>query len=115
MAPKTLHITGGKVMTIRNRILLAAVALSTAIVSLPTTARTFVEIQVAPPPPQVEVVPPPRLNYQWAPGYWRWNGRRHVWIRGVWVPVRRGFHWEPAVWVQGPSGRWHLVPGHWVR
>ena len=102
-------------MTIRNRILLAAVALSAAIVSLPTTARTFVEIQVAPPPPRVEVVPPPRLNYQWAPGYWRWNGRRHVWIRGVWVPVRRGFHWEASAWVQGPSGRWHLVPGHWER
>lgn len=102
-------------MAMRNRIMLAAIAASAAMVSLPATARAFVEIEVAPPPPRVEVVPPPRANYVWAPGYWRWNGRRHVWINGVWVPARRGFHWEPAAWVQAPNGRWHLVPAHWVR
>ena len=102
-------------MAIRNRILLAAVALSTAIVSLPSTARTFVEIQVAPPAPRVEVVPAPRVGYVWAPGYWRWNGHRHVWIRGSWLRERRGWHWEPDAWVRGPNGRWHLVRGRWVR
>jgi hypothetical protein len=102
-------------MAIRNRILLAAVALSAALVSVPGMARTFVEIQVAPPPPQVEVVPAPRVGYVWAPGYWRWNGRRHVWINGRWVGERRGWHWVPEAWVQGPNGRWHLVPGRWVR
>jgi hypothetical protein len=102
-------------MAMRNRILLAAIALSAAMVSLPVAARAFVEIQVAPPAPRVEVVPPPRPNYVWTPGYWRWNGRRHIWINGVWVPARRGFHWEPAAWAQGPNGRWHLVPGRWVR
>ncbi len=102
-------------MTIRNRVLLAAVALSAAMVSLPGTARTFVEIQVAPPAPRVEVVPAPRVGYVWAPGYWRWNGRRHVWINGRWVGERRGFHWEPDGWVQGPNGRWHMRQGRWAR
>jgi hypothetical protein len=102
-------------MRIRNRILLTAVALSAAMVALPGVARTFVEIQVAPPAPLVEVVPPPRVGYVWAPGYWRWNGHRHVWIRGSWVRERRGWHWERDVWVQSPNGRWHLVRGHWAR
>ena len=102
-------------MALRNRILLAAIALSAAMVSLPGVARTFVEIQVAPPAPRLEVVPPARVGYVWAPGYWRWNGRHHVWIRGSWVRERRGWHWERDAWVQGPNGRWHLARGHWER
>jgi hypothetical protein len=51
----------------------------------------------------------------WSPGYWRWNGHRHVWTRGVWVRERRGWHWEPQHWVQGPNGRWHFVAGRWAR
>jgi hypothetical protein len=102
-------------MAIRNRILLAAVALSAAFVSLPGTARTYVDITIAPPAPRVEVVPAPRRGYVWAPGYWRWNGQRHVWVNGVWVRERYGWHWEPDAWVQGRNGRWHVVRGHWVR
>jgi hypothetical protein len=102
-------------MAMRNRILLTAIALSAAAVSLPAAARTFVEIQVAPPAPRVEVVPRARVGYVWSPGYWRWNGRRHVWVGGVWVHERRGWHWEPQHWVQGPSGRWHFVAGRWAR
>jgi hypothetical protein len=102
-------------MAMRNRILLAAIAVSAAMVSLPVAARAIIDIEIAPPAPRVEVAPPPRVGYVWTPGYWRWNGRRHVWINGVWVPARRGYHWEPAAWVQGPNGRWHLAPGRWVR
>ena len=102
-------------MSLRNRVLLAAFALSAATVALPTAAATVVEIQVAPPAPRVEVVPPPRVGYVWAPGYWRWNGRRHVWINGSWMRERRGWRWQPETWVQGPNGRWHLRRGYWVR
>jgi hypothetical protein len=101
-------------MAMRNRIVVAAIALSAAAVSLPGAARTLVEIQVAPPAPRVEVVPPARVGYVWSPGYWRWNGHRHVWTRGVWVRERRGWHWEPQHWVQGPNGRWHFVAGRWA-
>jgi hypothetical protein len=88
-------------MTIRNRILLTAVALSAAIVSLPTTAKTYVDITIA--PPQVEVVPAPRVGYVWAPGYC-WNGhtsgQRRMGPRATrlalgarrWVQARSGWH-----------------------
>jgi len=102
-------------MAMRNRILLAAIALSAAAVSLPGAARTYVEIQVAPRAPRVEIVPAARVGYVWSPGYWRWNGHRHVWVGGVWVRERHGWRWEPQHWVQGPSGRWHFVAGRWVR
>jgi hypothetical protein len=102
-------------MAIRNRIVLAGIALSAAIVSLPATAKTVVDIEIAPPAPRVEVVPEARVGYVWAPGYWRWNGHRHVWIHGSWVRERRGWHWVPDAWVQKPNGHWHFVRGHWVR
>ena len=102
-------------MRLRNRVLLAALALGVATVALPGAARTYVEIQVAPPAPRVEVVPAPRVGYVWAPGYWRWNGHRHVWINGSWIHERRGWRWQPETWVQAPNGRWHLRRGYWVR
>jgi hypothetical protein len=49
-----------------------------AVVSTPAIARVNLnfDIQVAPPPPQDEVVPAPRPDFVWAPGYWAWeNGR----------------------------------------
>lgn len=73
-----------------------------------------VDINVAPPPPQVEVVPGPRAGYVWAPGYWDYQGRGHVWVPGRWVGERRGYHWVPDRWDQrGP--RWHHERGHWER
>ena len=99
----------------RKRLLLAAILAGAALAPLPGQARTFVDVQIAPPAPRVEVVPAPRVGYVWAPGYWRWNGRRHVWIGGHWVRARRGFHWAPDAWVQGPHGRWHYRAGHWER
>jgi len=102
-------------MALRNRILLAALALSAAMVSLPAAAATFVDIRITPPPPHVEIVPGPRPGYVWAPGYWRWNGHRHIWVRGGWIRERHGWRWEPQHWVQTPNGRWHFVQGRWVR
>jgi hypothetical protein len=73
-----------------------------------------VVIGVAPPPARVELVPAARAGYVWSPGYWRWNGYRHVWVGGYWVHARPGWHWAPAGWVAyGP--RWHYVGGHWLR
>lgn len=37
-----------------------------------------VRIGTPPPAPRYEVVPPPRHGYAWAPGYWAWNGHRHI-------------------------------------
>lgn len=73
-----------------------------------------VDIEVAPPAPRVVEVPPPRSGFIWAPGYYRWDGRQHVWVEGRWLRERHGFHWAPEHWVERHH-RWHFVPGHWDR
>ena len=75
--------------------------------------RHVVEVQVRPPPARVVVVPTPRHGYVWAPGYWRWNGRAHVWVDGRWLRERHGYHWVPAHWEENRRGYWHFEDGHW--
>jgi hypothetical protein len=90
--------------------------ITTAAVVAPATsygAVAVVDIEVAPPPLQVEVVPAPRAGYAWAPGFWHWENGQHVWIAGRWIKERPGYTYVPATWVQvGP--RWHFVKGHWA-
>jgi len=74
-----------------------------------------IDIQIAPPPPPPNVIiPPPRMGFVWAPGYWRWNGRRHVWVAGHWLRARPGWHWVPEHWVEH-RGHYRFVRGHWAR
>ena len=76
-----------------------------------------VDVDVAPPPPQVEVVPvAPSASHVWLPGHWNWHPmhRRHVWVPGHYAIRQHGAVWQPAQWVRfGP--RWRYVPGHWRR
>jgi hypothetical protein len=80
----------------------------------PASAGVGVDITIAPPAPRVVVAPPPRAGYVWAPGYWRWDGGRHVWVDGRWMRARRNFHWMPEHWDEGRHGHYHFVPGHWA-
>ena len=74
-----------------------------------------VVVQQAPPEPIVEVRPAtPFANAVWIPGYWQWNGYRHVWVGGHWSAPRAGWVWEPHHWQQTPRG-WVHVRGHWRR
>jgi len=82
--------------------------------TVPEPAYYGVEVDVAPPPPQVVEVPPPRVGFVWAPGYWNWNGRAHVWVEGRWMPARAGYRWAPDHWEQH-NGRWRFARGHWER
>ncbi|TMG96668.1 MAG: hypothetical protein E6H73_01620 [Betaproteobacteria bacterium] len=100
-------------MLIRTRILVAALALGAITVPVVSEARAVI-VEVAPPPPRVEVVPAPRRGYVWAPGYWEWRGRHHVWRNGYWVRERRGYHWAPHRWVDR-GGRWEFENGRWER
>jgi hypothetical protein len=100
-------------MSMRTRILVAALALGAIAVPIVSEARVVV-VQVAPPAPRVEVVPAARVGYIWAPGYWNWNGRRHVWVGGSWQRERRGYHYAPHNWAQR-DGRWHFEQGGWRR
>ena len=79
----------------------------------PAFSGVGIDIMIAPPAPRVVVAPPLRAGFVWAPGYWRWDGGRHVWVDGHWMRERRGFHWAVEHWDEN-HGHYHFVPGHWV-
>ena len=89
---------------------LAIAALGMPIVS---SADKIIVIERAPPAPREEVVVT-RRGYVWVPGYWRWDGRRHVWVKGHLVRARRGYHWTPHRWEERDK-RWRFEIGHWDR
>jgi len=99
--------------------LLAAAAISTPAVVAPAIfspaaaqAELSVSIGVPPPAPIFEAVPAPRAGYFWAPGFWHWEGGRHVWHGGYWMAERPGFRWVPDRWAEHHGG-WHHEVGHW--
>ena len=71
-----------------------------------------VVIHVAPPAPYFEPLPPPRRGYVWAPGYWQWEGERHVWVPGRHMERRSGHYWVADSWHER-DGRHHFTPGRW--
>jgi hypothetical protein len=105
---------GADMERMRGILLVSFLAASIAIVPGALQARTNISVNIGPPPPIVEVVPPPRPGWVWAPGYWEWNGHRHVWVDGRWLHARHGYIWEPPHWVER-HGRWYFEPGHWAR
>jgi len=100
-------------MSMRTKVLVSALALAAIAIPVVSEAREII-VDVAPPPPRVEVVPAPRVGYVWAPGYWRWTGHKHVWVNGTWVHERHGWHYAPHTWVER-DGRWHYEEGGWRR
>ena len=101
-------------MIIRNALLCAALVAGAGFVSVPASAREYVEVEVAPPVVRTEVIPERRHGYVWAPGYWEWRGHEHVWVEGRWIVARHGFHWVPEHWVEYHH-HWRFEPGIWVR
>jgi hypothetical protein len=99
-------------MRIRN--LLIASVVAGAAIATPALARDAVSFSliVGPPAPVVEYVPPPRVGYTWAPGYWNWNGHKHVWVKGRYIHEHHNAHWVPDQW-HNHDGRWSLEHGHW--
>jgi len=69
----------------------------------------------APPAPRYEYVGrPPSESHVWIKGHWRFTGRDWAWIGGRWEVRRTGFVHQGAHW-EYQHGRYHFVPGHWVR
>ncbi|MGA3006788.1 MAG: hypothetical protein ABSE59_02735 [Opitutaceae bacterium] len=71
-------------------------------------------VQVAPPAPMVETIPPqPSIYHVWCPGHWRYNGG-YYWAPGHWEVPPRGYgrwiapHWEPR-----GDGSFFFVEGRW--
>src|SRR6185312_2692955 len=56
----------------------------------------------------------PSARHFWAPGYYRWNGREHIWVGGSWVLRRDGFDFTGPRWVRR-GVRFEYMPGRWVR
>jgi hypothetical protein len=80
--------------------------------ALPARA-ALIDITIAPPAPRSEPVPPARMGFVWAPGFWRWDGHQHVWEAGHWEKDHPGHHWVPAAWTPGPGGHYRFAEGHW--
>jgi hypothetical protein len=100
-----------------KRILGAAAALVLSIAAvIPTQAVAQVGFNLvignAPPPARYEVIPAPRRGYEWASGYWNWNGNAHAWTEGHWERTRAGHYYEQPQWQQGNDG-WRLNRGGW--
>jgi hypothetical protein len=93
-----------------------AAAASLGAVAMPLTGEAAVGVYLnfAPPPPMVEMVPPPRYGYVWVPGYWAWRHHQHVWVQGAWVRERPGYIYQPHRWVER-DGRWYFENGRWGR
>jgi hypothetical protein len=92
--------------------LLAAATIGAIAIPLASFAAVGIYLNFAPPPPPLEVMPPPRYGYVWAPGYWAWRAQRHVWVRGHWIRERPGYIYQPHRWVER-DGRWYLERGRW--
>ena len=92
------------------------IALSSA-AFLPAQSMAQVDVSIvignAPPPPRFESVPQPRRGYAWAPGYWNWDGQRHVWAAGQWQQERNGQQYQRAEWVRD-NNNWRLNRGGWI-
>jgi hypothetical protein len=78
-------------------------------------ASAQVVVRGGPPPPVVVERPGPPLHpgWVWTGGFYRWDGRRYVWMPGHWVnPPRPRAVWIPGQWVPRGGG-WVWRPGHW--
>ena len=96
------------------RQLLLSIAIATAAFAGSAAAQVSLNILVAPPAPRHEVMPQVPAGHVWAPGYWGWNGDRHVWVRGRPILQRDGYVWTPYRWDQRDRG-YTRTAGHWVR
>ena len=96
------------------RRLLLTIVLAAGTAAGTALAQINVNISLAPPAPQHEIVPAMNPGYVWAPGYWGWSGERHVWVRGRSIAQRDGFRWAPDRWDQRDSA-YYRTAGHWER
>ena len=99
-------------MIFKSALLCAAIGIGAAVMPTIGNARTYIDVDIAPPAARVETIPAPRHGYIWAPGYWSYSGHRHVWVNGHYIRERRGHHWVADSWEQH-DGRWRYQRGHW--
>ena len=70
-------------------------------------------VPTQPPPPLVEMSPPPSPGYAWDPGRWSWDGAEYVWRSGTYiVQPTNGATFTPGYWREYPGG-WAWTEGRW--
>ena len=93
--------------------------LASLLLSLPSPRARAQDMLPAPPlrpAPKHETVPPsPGKSYEWAAGFWKWDGSRFNWIRGRykghrpwtyrWIKGHREGTPENQKWVAGYYGQ----------
>lgn len=98
-------------MTLRKTLIMAV-----CMMALPVdAANAQVVIHTGPPPPVIVERPgPPRhAGWVWIPGYYRWSGRRYVWVNGYWArPPRPHAVWIPGRWLARRGG-YVWIAGYW--
>jgi hypothetical protein len=81
--------------------------------ALPVLAQDVIVIEKAPPQPRAEAAGTPRDGQVWAPGYWNWDGSRHVWVDGHYVAARPGYRYVAPQWSES-NGRYTLSQESWT-
>jgi hypothetical protein len=97
-----------------NKIRFLAAAALAASSLFSTVYADEIIVREGPPPVRYEVVPPARIGYTWAPGYWDWRDGRWDWVGGHYVTERRGYIYSPPIWVQ-ENGHWIRREERWAR
>ncbi len=92
----------------------AAALLAFSLAGPASAARVYVNI--APPAFRAEARGPcPSPRHAWVDGFWRWDGRTHVWVAGRWaLPPHPRAMWVPGHWRHAHAG-WFWVSGRWRR
>ena len=98
----------------RARAVYTSLILAASCCALPSLAQARVEfeVNVAPPPDQVEVVPAPRPGYRWEKGYWKWDNDRYNWNRGRYIKDREGHEYSEGRW-EHDGNHYRFHGGHW--
>src|SRR4029078_5446062 len=88
-----------------NKFKTMAIAAAAAATMSAASAAPVIGVRFAPPPPRHEVVPADRPGYVWVPGYWDWQGHKHVWMKGHWQHTRPGYANPPPAGVEDGGHR----------
>lgn len=97
---------------VKSSIFLAVLCLGASALMANAQVSVNVHVGIKPPAQRYEHAPHPRRGYLWAPGYWGWDGRAHVWFGGHWEAERPGFRFIEARWVL-VGGEWMFYPSYW--
>ncbi len=98
-------------MILRTSTLAATLAL--CLVATAASAQV-IYVPSGPPPPQEETPQAGDSSLgEWTPGYWFWNGMRHLWMPGRWqARPEAQCRYVQARWVPR-GGRWMFMQGGW--